>query len=278
MANNNASNMVVMLGGMDVEMQEIQDVANKAGLEVINKGLKWNDHPSASDFQEEVAQAISEGKKIVFIEVRPDIDLPVETIVIDHHDENAGKPASILQFLSLLGQKPTYHQKLIAANDDSFIPGMLKLGASEAEILEIRRLDWEAQGITPEQISEAQRAVADHQNINGVDVVRMAHSKCAPVTDMLFRPNQLQNVLCICGDGECDYYGSAKLCRLLRGKKIGQQPAPWDSSIMIDTYDNFGGWIGGATVMEEDGQFCFWGGYGDQNSILEFVTNYFAQK
>ena len=130
------SNMVVMLGGYDAEMLAIADACREAGVAVIDKCLGWG--AAASAYKEEIAAAVSEGKTPVVVELALDIELPANAIVVDHHNENAGKPAAILQVLSLLGQQPSRYQQLIAANDCAYIPGMLALGATPEEVGEVR--------------------------------------------------------------------------------------------------------------------------------------------
>ena len=264
------NNVVIMLGGYDAEMLEIRRVLETEGVAFCDKGLGWG--AAASAYQEEIAQAVSEGKTPVLVELARDIELPQGSIEIDHHGDRSSEPASLLQVLSLLGLEPSRQQSLIAANDAGFIPAMLALGATQEEVSEVRLLDRKAQGITSEQELEAERAIAGAETVNGVTVVRMAHSKCATVTDRLFNPNQEQRLLILSGDGESNFYGDRRLCEELKGEKTGTAPAPWGPNQTVETFSNFGGWTGGG---EETG---FWGGYADQEAILAYVTNYFAQK
>lgn len=264
------NNMVVMLGGYDAEMLEIRRVLEAEGVAFCDKGLGWG--AKASAYAEEIAAAEAAGKTVVTVELTRDVNLPQGTIEVDHHGDRSNEPASLLQVLDLLGLEPSRLQQLIAANDSGFIPAMLALGATQEEVSEVRLLDRKAQGITAEQETEAERAIAVAETINGVTVVRMAHSKCATVTDRLFDPNKPQCLLILSGDGESNFYGERALCEELKGEKTGTAPAPWDPNRTIDTFSHFGGWTGGG---EETG---FWGGYADQDKVLEFVTNYFAQK
>lgn len=266
----NSNNVFFFLGGLDAEMVTIREVLLSASIPFCDKQLGWG--AKASSYSEEIAQAVSDGKTPVLIELALDIELPESNIIVDHHNENAGKPASILQVLDLIGMEPTRHQQLIAANDSGFIPAMIAIGASSEEIAGVRLLDRSAQGITPDQEEEATRAIGCLEVINGVTVVRLAHSKCATVTDRLFDPNQEQRLLIISGDGESNFYGAAQLCRELQGEKTGTAPAPWDASQTIDTYSHFGGWIGG----DLEAGYGFWGGKADQDEILNYVVEYFA--
>ena len=262
MATANNSNMVVFCGGYDAEMVEIINICREAGINVIDKHLGWG--AAASAYTEEIAQALSTGKTPVLVELAG-AEAVAGAIIVDHHNENAGKPASILQVLDLLDMETTRLQQLIAANDSGYIPCMLSLGATPEEVAEVRLLDRSAQGITPEQEKEAERAIAAAEVVNGVTIVRMAHSKTATVCDRLFNPKKEQRLLILSEDGESNFFGNGELCLALQGEKIGKTPEGWDM------YSNFGGWVGGNLPTSG-----FWGGYGDQKAIENYVVNYFA--
>ena len=262
-SNNTVNNMVIFAGGYDGEMIAIINACREAGVEVVDKHLGWG--ASASAYSSEIAQAVSEGKTPVLVELSLDIEVPSTSIIVDHHNENVGKPASILQVLDLLGIEPSCEQLLIAANDCGYIPAMLALGATAEEVAKVRMLDRSAQGITPEQEIEAERAIAAAEVVNGVTIVRMAHSKTATVCDRLFNLEKEQRLLILSGDGESNFFGNGELCKLLQGEKTGKTPEGWD------TFSNFGGWIGGNLPTSG-----FWGGYGDQKAVLSYIVNYFA--
>lgn len=262
--NVNSNNMVVFMGGYDAEMVEIANACREAGVTIVDKHLGWG--AAASAYAEEIAQAISEGKTPVLVELTLDIELPASAIVVDHHNENAGKPASILQVLDLLGVEPTRHQQLIAANDCAYIPGMLALGATPEEIAAVRLADRAAQGISSEQEREAERAIAAAKTVNGVTIIKMAHSKTATVCDRLFAQDKEQRLLILSEDGESNFFGNGELCRLLQGEDTGKKT---EQGYTI--YSHFGGWIGGNLPTSG-----FWGGYADQNEVKKFVVDFFA--
>lgn len=264
MATQKNSNMVVFLGGIDAEMLAIAAACREAGVAVCDKHLGWG--AAASAYKEEIAAAVSEGKTPVLIELSLDIELPANTVVVDHHNEQAGKPASILQVLSLLGQQPSRYQQLIAANDCGYIPGMLALGATPEEVGEVRLADRAAQGITPEQEREAERAIAAATVVNGVTIVKMAHSKTATVCDRLFSQDKEQRLLILSADGESNFFGNGELCLRLQGEDTGKKT---EQGYTI--YSHFGGWVGGN--LPKSG---FWGGYADQNEVEKFVVDFFA--
>lgn len=258
------SNMVFFMGGADAEMLAIADACREAGVAIVNKHLGWG--AAASAYSEEIACAISEGKTPVLVELTLDIELPANTVVVDHHNENAGKPASILQVLDLLGIEPTRYQQLVAANDCAYIPGMIALGATPEEVAAVRLADRAAQGITPEQEAEAERAIAAATVVNGVTIIKMAHSKTATVCDRLFSQDKEQRLLILSGDGESNFFGNGELCRLLQGEDTGKKTAEG-----YTIYSHFGGWIGGNLP-----QSGFWGGYADQKEVEKFVIDFFA--
>ena len=264
MTTNNNSNMVFFMGGADAEMLAIADACREAGVAIVDKHLGWG--AAASAYSEEIAQAVSEGKQAVLVELTLDIELPASAIVVDHHNENAGRPASILQVLSLLGVEPTRRQLLIAANDSGYIPAMLALGATPEEIAEVRLADRAAQGISSEQEREAERAIAAAKTVNGVTIVKMAHSKTATVCDRLFSQDKEQRLLILSEDGESNFFGNGELCRQLQGEDTGKKTAEG-----YTIYSHFGGWIGGNLP-----QSGFWGGYADQKEVEKFVIDFFA--
>lgn len=254
--------MVLFAGGYDGEMMSIISACREAGVEVVDKHLGWG--AAASAYAEEIAAAAAAGKTPVLVELGLNIELPEGSIIVDHHNEMSDRPASILQVLDLLGVEPTRHQQLVAANDCGYIPAMLSMGATPEEIAAVRLADRAAQGITPEQEAEAERALSCRETVNGVTVVRMSHSKTATIADRLFSPTEEQRLLILSGDGESNFFGKKELCLLLQGEKTGKTAEGWD------TYSHFGGWTGGGSEMG------FWGGYANQDEVLDFVVKYFA--
>lgn len=257
MANENSSNMknfVVFAGGHDGEMAEITRVCREAGVEVIDHNLPWG--AKVSNYASEIAKAVADSKVPVLVELTLDIKIPESAIVVDHHNENAGKPASLLQVLDLLGLEPTRRQQLIAANDSGYIPAMLAMGATPEEVAEVRYADRAAQGITPEQEREAERAIAAAEVVNGVTIIRLSHSKSSPVCDRLFKQGQEERLLILSNskDGsEVNFFGNGELCQQLRKK--------------------FRGWMGGN--LPQNG---FWGCENvEQNSVLDYVVKFFAE-
>lgn len=258
-------NYVIFAGGHDGEMTEITRVCREAGVEVIDKNLSWG--AKVSDYTADIAKVVTVGKVPVLVELTLDAELPANAIVVDHHNENAGRPASLLQVLSLLGIEPTRRQQLIAANDSGYIPAMLAMGATPEEVAEVRYADRAAQGITPEQEREAERAIAAAEVINGVTIIRMSHSKSSTVCDRLFQPGKEERLLILSGDGESNFFGNGELCKLLQGENTGRKTEQG-----YPIYSHFGGWIGGN--LPQNG---FWGGYANQDEVLDYVVKFFAE-
>ena len=237
---------VFFLGGKDLEMSEIKKVLHEAGQEVLDRELDWG--AKASAYTEEIFQAVANGNVPVLVELELDIEIPAETIVVDHHNERAGEPASILQVLDLLGITPTRHHQLIGANDSGYIPAMLDMGATTEEVANIRLADRNAQGVTSEQEAEAERAVANAEVVNKLTIVKMAHSKTAPVADRLF--GKADQLIILSGDGEVNFFGNGEICSELKEK--------------------FDGWGGGSGFGKINGS-GYWVGKPDHDEISDFV-------
>ena len=250
----NINNAVLFAGGYDAEMVEILNVCRELGVEVVDKHLSWG--AKVSDYAKEIAKAVSEEKRPVLVELTIDMDIPSGAVIVDHHNENADRPSSLQQILDLFGLlNSTRYQDLVSANDSKYIPGMLELGATPEEIAAVRCADRAAQGVTPEQEAEAERAIADAEVINGVVIVKMSHSKSSTVCDRLFDPELEERLLILSEkDSEANFFGNGELCKKLR--------------------NNFGGWMGGN--LSECG---YWGcQHVDQQAVEAFVVDFFGSK
>ena len=260
----NKEELHFFLGGKDLEMTAIKSLLEKEKVTYSDAGLAWG--ASTSKYGNEINKVALEGKTPILVELQVDSPLPENTLNIDHHNDRAGEPASILQVCEMLGVQPTRKMQLIAANDSGYIPAMKALDATSEEINQIRLLDRQSQGITAEQEQEAERAIAEKTEVYGVTVVRMKHSKTATVTDRLFDENKPQNLLIFSEDGEVNYFGNGLICKELQGNKTGKDENGYD------TFDNFGGWNGGTGLGKSDGT-AFWGGYPNHAEVLKFVIN-----
>jgi hypothetical protein len=180
------------LGGADLEMDAIRALLEQhAPDQMHDMHLRWGARASA--YREEIEASLKSGHTPVLVELENDLDLKDESLqVVDHHGAAAGrdKPTSLHQVFALLGLASaawTRWHELVAANDRGYIEALRECGASPEEIREIRAADRAAQGITPEQEAEAQRAVQHTRTLADGDltVVRLPHARTAAVTDRL---------------------------------------------------------------------------------------------
>ena len=243
---------VFLLGGKDAEMVQIERHLKALNVPFFNKNLGWG--AKLSSYQEEIASLPTE-VVLVTVELEQDITPAQQVIVVDHHNEMAGKPASILQVLELLCQEPSREDLLIAANDVGFIPALLGMGATAEEIQWVRAQDRAAQGITEQHEQAAEEALsAPVEYVGTTRVFNMKHSKCAPLLDRLAIAQIEQgksvheNYLIICGDGEINYYGpGATVVKLSKAFPKG--------------------WFGGN--LPTNG---FWGGYESVDAVKAVVN------
>lgn len=179
-------NYVFFLGGMDAEMSRIKELLTIHHKKFFTKGLPWN-NANASVYQNEFL-SLEKSEKAVLIELKIDCIIPENSLVIDPIGEPWFK-SSLFQVCDLIGHDPIVIDLYISANDHGWIPEMYKVGATDEDVAAIRRAERIAQGITEEHEQEAIRAIREKKIINGVTIVKMKHSKCAPVTDRLYSRN-----------------------------------------------------------------------------------------
>lgn len=174
---------VFLLGGHDLEMQEIKRLLISHGEHFADADLNWsNAHLSA------YASVIAEEPNLDYygVELKEDCTLPKHYTRIDHHNDYNNRPASILQVAEILGVTPDMHMQLVAANDAGYIPAMRALNASKEEIADIRKLDRAAQGVTEEDEQLAEIAVASaDKSYPGLIVVKASGSRFSPIVDRL---------------------------------------------------------------------------------------------
>jgi hypothetical protein len=180
------------LGGRDLEMQTIAALLRNhvAPARIFDFGLRWG--AKASAYAPEIEHAASSLLVPVLIELTPDIPLPREAVLVDHHGPSAGheQPTSLEQVFALLDLSPekwTRRHALVAANDRGYVPEMSALGATRDEIREIRAADRLAQGVTAEQEAAAERAVAQPRHLQGghLTVIDLPHANTSAVADRM---------------------------------------------------------------------------------------------
>lgn len=193
-------NVIFLLGGHDLEMQEIRSILNEKKIKYLDQNLSWG--VQLSDYQEELLSYQDNRDYIIYgVELIADIFAPSNYKEIDRHNKNSHEPSSLEQVAKVLDLELTPRQKLVAANDSGHIKGMYALGLTDKDITkaseelklkpdidiiikEIRRHDRKAQGFTEEMEKKAREDIKNSQNIDGVIIVKStAGNKFSAITD-----------------------------------------------------------------------------------------------
>ena len=129
-------NLFFLLGGKDLEMEEIIRILKEKQIPFADANLTWN-NATLSVYR----QAMKENpdKKIYGVELVEDMDLPSNYKAIDHHNELSGGLSSLEQVAKILDVTLSKEQELIVANDKGYIGAMKRLGATQQEIDTIRK-------------------------------------------------------------------------------------------------------------------------------------------
>src|SRR5262245_6744582 len=127
---------------------------------------------------------------------------PENAVDIDHHryadDDRSSALSSLEQVAAILGVALDRRMRLIALNDRAWIPGMAAEGASREEILEIRRLDRSAQGVTAEQEEQARHDLRSARRERATWIVHCPGGPSSAHSDFLFeREGKVEPVLLI---------------------------------------------------------------------------------
>jgi hypothetical protein len=187
-------------------MIEIRNILVDLKSDFHDKNLTWG--AKASEYKNEFAE--TDDKISVLIELDLDIVPPENSIIIDHHNENAGidQPTSIEQIAVLFGISLTRWQRLIAANDRGWIPAMKQAAASEEEIEKIRTYDRICQGVSEEMEQQAERICARIERTNHPVTVNFDYDNVSPITDSLY--GKAGNIL-IYGPHSTTFSGDGKI-------------------------------------------------------------------
>ncbi len=188
---------IFLLGGHDLEMEEIGKILLSRGLKYYDLNLEWGAKLSA------YSAFFDDKHTFVGIELIKDAEPPKKYREIDHHNERSGMPASIVQVAALLDIELDRRQQLIAANDRGYISGMLALGASKEEVKEIREADRRAQGVTDIDEQQAEAAIASGVTLGDLLVVYYEGLRFSPVTDRVHSKQ-----LMVWNYKTLNYYGS----------------------------------------------------------------------
>lgn len=210
-------NAVFLLGGKDLEMQEIARMLKAKGIEVCDRQLDWAGARVSA--YEDVLETYRDTPYIIYgVELQEDkgISIPDNYVAIDHHNENSSRKSSLEQVAEVLGVKLSRHQQLVAANDSAYLDGLRGMGATPQEIREIRRLDRLAQGVTEEEEQDAIQAIKEARKYRNLWVIRSGHSRFSPICDRIdnvaddgTNTEGVRNYL-IYTDREWTFYGYAR--------------------------------------------------------------------
>lgn len=296
---------VFCLGGQDEEMKEIKKVALAQGHIVHDKGLGWgakasaytaelekiatnnnrippvNPNVSMSNAQLEIDRNGLERIVTVLIELDIDCELPMHSVVIDHHGNMSGKQPALQQVLSLLNIEPTKKQDMIGAMDAGYIYGLIALGCSEGEIAEflgqedglsIRQMLVNSCHLTDDQAAEADRDIAAAKIMpKGLIVVHRDRNTCAEICAKLYGRQKDQNIL-ILSDWNDPETGEAKQEANFysTGDRVKAVAAEFPQ-----------GWTGGAGLMSHTPEakefWCKYGGEAPDTAFFGMTGDYQQQ-
>ncbi|MEM5777462.1 MAG: hypothetical protein QXJ06_03360 [Candidatus Aenigmatarchaeota archaeon] len=205
---------VFFLGGYDLEMLEIKKILEENNCKLYDKNLSWG--AKASSYKDELSN-LEQDEIPVLIELEIDIKVPDKSIIIDHHNEKAGKDVktSIEQLAELINIELNREQKLISANDRAHIQGMIELGASEEEIKDIRERDRKAQGVTDEdeRLSLLSIEHFSYRISKDLIIIYSLTQKTSPIIDNLYK--YYRHIFIIDFTGGLYYSGTGQIVELL---------------------------------------------------------------
>ena len=194
---------IFLLGGIDLEMLEIQNILNANGIKYYNKSLTWEN--ASWKVYKDITNKKHDTPIFVGIELQDKSFRPSKSIDIDHHSFESIKPSSIEQVAKLLGVKLNRWQMLVAANDSGYIAGMDDICATKKEKQKIRLADKKAQGVTEEDEKKAKESIKKNKEIyKDVVVIKALTEKFSPITDLMYGKT---NKLLIYTDETLTYYG-----------------------------------------------------------------------
>ncbi|MGE5343248.1 MAG: hypothetical protein ACM3SY_17390 [Candidatus Omnitrophota bacterium] len=187
-------------------MIAIRDILIRHCIPYFDKNLIWG--AALSVYRDELRQC-AEDEIPVLVELRLDAEYPERALIIDHHNDRAGKDrkTSLEQTAALLGIELDRHQRLISANDRGHIPAMQALGASPSEIAHIRIYDRQCQGVTADDEIKAEESIRHHSEILHPQTifVNSLTEKTSPVMDRLF--NQYTYIFIVTPSNDLSYFG-----------------------------------------------------------------------
>jgi hypothetical protein len=217
--------LVFFLGGGDAEMAEIRAILQAQNLSFHDRQLRWG--ARLSEYRDELAQ-LPPNAVPVLVELEPDIPPPPGAVVVDHHDQRAGRnqPTSLEQVADLLDLSLNRRQKLIAANDRGHIRAMRAMNATAEEIADIRAADRKAQGATPEDEAAAAESIARRLRETAPEtaLVDSQTNRTSPIADRLF--DTYSRLFIRTPDGATHFFGDGATIRRLRRLCELRNPSP----------------------------------------------------
>ncbi|MDR1403248.1 MAG: hypothetical protein LBJ60_06065 [Tannerellaceae bacterium] len=212
---------IFLLGGYDLEMITIRDLLQKYEETYFDNKLCW-DNALLSSYKDVLDQYGNKTDTVIYgIELQPSssVTMYANYRLIDHHNEYMRKPSALIQVAEILNHPLTRYEQLIAANDSSYISGMIKLGATHEEVKAIRRKDRINQGVTEEDEELAEQALKDKiEQIDDLIIIQSKTARFSAITDRLYPYRKLL----IYTDKEWVYYGedTDRIIRLFQDKTL----------------------------------------------------------
>lgn len=186
---NKQQSCLFLLGGHDLEMAEIRNILEELGIPYHDRGLKWG--ALLSDYSDILSSDAEHFSSVYGIELIEDVSPPAQYRAIDHHNERSDMPSSVEQVCEILGYPMSRYLRLVSANDTGYIPAMVRLGASETEVSEIRKRDRREQGVTEEEEKKALEELKNVENLNGTFVIKTSLDNFSPLADGIYPANSI---------------------------------------------------------------------------------------
>lgn len=250
MNNPKRNNYIFFVGGYDAEMVTIKDILKEKNLSFFDNHLKWG--AKLSEYKKELSE-LSSDQIPVFIELNLDTEYPPNAIIIDHHNERAGKDnkTAIEQVADLLGVELNRWQQLISANDKGYVWGMIDIGASEEEIKKVRTLDMEKQGISAEDQKKAKISVEHFLERISSDmvIINSLIENTTPITELIYK--YYKHIFIITPSNKLNYSGPEQIIRILENyyalrKKNNSKIETWYGGYLPDH-----GYFGASHAIEK---------------------------
>ena len=215
---NKSEKYVFLIGGHDLEMQEIIKILEECNCKYIDEGLKWG--ANLSSYKKYFKNKEFNEKIFVGLELLKDCELPKNYIEINHHDKKRKLPSSIKQVACLLSIKLNRKQLLISANDGGYIQCLIEQKATDEEIIEIRSEDRKAQGVTKEDELKANESIKNYSEFkDNFLTIQSLTDRFSAVSDALYIDEDAKKInkenfekykrLIIYNDNSLNYYGDS---------------------------------------------------------------------